>query len=50
MWNHEQKIKLKNKIKTQDSIGKSNFLLSTLPFSTWTVLATWLHIRAPHKI
>jgi hypothetical protein len=30
--------------------GKSNFFLSTLPFSPSAVLATWLHVGAPHKI
>jgi hypothetical protein len=31
-------------------MGKTNFFLSTLPFIPWTVLATWLHVGAPHKI
>jgi hypothetical protein len=38
------------KVKNQDSIGKTNFFLSTMPFSPWAVLATWLHVGAPHKI
>jgi hypothetical protein len=44
--NHEQKRKVKN----QDSMGKKNFFFSTLPFSPWAVLATWLHVGAPQKI
>jgi hypothetical protein len=46
---HEQKKKVK-KVKIQDSMGKINFFLSTLPFSPWAVLATWLHVGAPQKI
>jgi hypothetical protein len=38
------------KVKNQDSMGKTNFFLSTLPFSPWGVLATWLHVEAPQKI
>jgi hypothetical protein len=37
MQNHEQKEKVKN----QDSMHKTNFFLSTLPFNPWAVLATW---------
>jgi hypothetical protein len=48
MQNHEQKEKVK-KVKIQDSMGKINFFFSTLPFSPWAVLATWLHVGAPHK-
>jgi hypothetical protein len=40
----------KKKVKNQDSIGKPNFFLSTLPFSPWAVLATWLHVGALQKI
>jgi hypothetical protein len=47
--NHEQK-KSEKKVNDQDSMGKTNFLLSTLPFSPWAVLATWLHVGAPQKI
>jgi hypothetical protein len=43
------KKKLK-KVKNQDSMGKTNFFFSTLPFRPWAVLATWLHVGAPHKI
>jgi hypothetical protein len=46
MQNHEQKKKVKN----QDSMGKTNFFLSTLPFSPRAVLATWLHVGTPQKI
>jgi hypothetical protein len=49
MQNHEHKKKVK-KVKNQDSMGKTNFYLSTLPFSPWAVLATWLHVGAPQKI
>jgi hypothetical protein len=45
MQNHEQK-----KVKNQDFMGKTNFFLSTLHFSLWAILATWLHVRAPQKI
>jgi hypothetical protein len=31
-------------------MGKTNFFLSTLPFSPWAVSATWLHVGAPQKI
>jgi hypothetical protein len=34
------------KVKIQDSMGKTNFFLSTLPFNPWIVLATWLHVGA----
>jgi hypothetical protein len=46
MRNHEQKRKVKN----QDFMGKTNYFLSTLPFSPWAVLATWLYVGAPQKI
>jgi hypothetical protein len=49
MENHEKKNKVK-KVKIQDSMGKTNFFLSTLPFSPWAVSATWLHVGAPQKI
>jgi hypothetical protein len=47
MQNYEEK-KMK-KLKNQDFMSKTNFFLSTLPFSPWAVLATWLHIGAPQK-
>jgi hypothetical protein len=50
MQNHEQKIKKIKKSKNQDFIGKTNFFLSTLPFSPWAGLATWLHVGAFQKI
>ena len=40
---------MKKKVKNQDSMGKTNFFLSTQSFSPWVVLATWLHVGAPHK-
>jgi hypothetical protein len=49
MQNHEKKKRVK-KVENQDSMGKTNFFLSTLPFSPWVVLATWLHVGAPQKI
>jgi hypothetical protein len=38
------------KVKNQDFMGKTNFCFSTLPFSPWAILATWLHVGAPKKI
>jgi hypothetical protein len=38
------------KVKIQDSIGKTSFFFSTMPFSPSAVLATWLHVGAPQKI
>jgi hypothetical protein len=49
MQNHEQKKKVR-KSENQDSMGKTNFFFSTLPFSPWAVLATWLHVGALQKI
>jgi hypothetical protein len=37
-------------MKNQNSMGKSKKILSTLPFSRWAILATWLHVGAPWKI
>jgi hypothetical protein len=31
-------------------MGKTNFFLSTLPFSPWATSSTWLHVGVPHKI
>jgi hypothetical protein len=45
----KRKRKVK-KVKNQDSMGKTNFFLSTLPFSHWVVLSIWLHVEAPQKI
>jgi hypothetical protein len=44
------KKKEMKKVKNQDSMGKTKFFLSTLPFSPWAVSATWLHVGAPQKI
>jgi hypothetical protein len=30
--------------------GQNKLLFSTLPFSPWVVLATWLHVGTPLKI
>jgi hypothetical protein len=38
------------KLKIQDSVGKTNFFLSTLLFSPWAILATCLHVGAPQII
>jgi hypothetical protein len=35
------------KVKIQDPMGKINFFFSTLPFSPWVVLSTWLHEGVP---
>jgi hypothetical protein len=37
----------KEKVKNQDFMGKTNYFLSTLPFSPWAVSTTWLHVEAP---
>jgi hypothetical protein len=37
MQNHEQKEKVKKKVKNQYSMDKTNFFLSTLPFNPWAV-------------
>jgi hypothetical protein len=42
MQDHEQK---KEEVKNQDSMGKTKFFLSALPFSPWAILATWLHVN-----
>jgi hypothetical protein len=47
--NHEQK-KQRKKVKNQDFMSKTNFFLSTLPFSPWAASATWLHVGTPQKI
>jgi hypothetical protein len=47
--NHEQKKKVK-KVKIQGFMGKTNFSLSTVAFSPWAALVTWLHVGAPQKI
>jgi hypothetical protein len=36
-------------VKTKDSMGKTNFILCIMPFSTWEILAMGLHIGAPSK-
>jgi hypothetical protein len=36
-------------LKNQDSMGKTKFFLSTLSFSPWAVLATWLHVELLRK-
>jgi hypothetical protein len=34
-------------MKNEDFMGKANYFLRTMPFSPWTVSATWLHVGAP---
>jgi hypothetical protein len=64
MQNHEKKKKKKEKtkkkrkneekkkkeVKNQDSMCKTNFFHSTLSFSPWAILSTWLHVGIPQKI
>jgi hypothetical protein len=45
--NKKEEVK---KVKKQDSIGKTNFFLSTISFKPWAILSTWLHVGAPQKI
>jgi hypothetical protein len=49
MQDHEQKQKVK-KVKNQYSMGKNNFFLSTMSFSPWAILPTWLLVGTPQKI
>ena len=37
-------------IKMQDFMDKTNFFGGTLPFSSWAILATWLHLEVPQKL
>jgi hypothetical protein len=41
------KKKSEKKGKNQDFMVKTNYFLSTLPFSPWAVLATWLNVGVP---
>jgi hypothetical protein len=43
-------VKKVKKVKNQDFMGKTKFFLSTMSFSPWAILATWLHVGAPQKI
>jgi hypothetical protein len=43
-------VKKVKKVENQDSMGKTNHFLSTLPFSPWAVSATSLHVGALQKI
>jgi hypothetical protein len=49
MQNHVQIEKVK-KSEKPNFYGQNKLFLSTLPFSPWAVLATWLHAEAPQKI
>jgi hypothetical protein len=44
------KKKKKKKSEKPRFYGQTNYFLSTLPFSPWAVLATWVHVGAPQKI
>jgi hypothetical protein len=44
MKNYEQ-----NKVKNQDSMDKTNFFFSTLPFRPWAISTTWMYVGAPQK-
>ena len=48
MYDYEKK-KWK-KVKSQDSMDKTNFFLNTLPFNPFSILSTWPHVGAPQKI
>jgi hypothetical protein len=50
MQNHEQKEKVTKKSEKPRFYGQNRPFFSTLPFSPWTILATWLHLGAPQKI
>jgi hypothetical protein len=45
MQDHSSKKKVK-KVKNQDFMDKTNFFLSTLPFSPWVASATWVACRS----
>jgi hypothetical protein len=49
MQNLEQKRKSEKSEKPR-FYGQNKFFFSTLPFNPWAILATWLHVGAPHKI
>jgi hypothetical protein len=40
-------MRKKERVKNQDFVGKTNCFLRILPFSPWTISATWLHVGAP---
>jgi hypothetical protein len=40
----------KRRSEKPNSMGKTNFFLSILPFSPWEISATWLHVGTPKKI
>jgi hypothetical protein len=46
MQNQEQKKRVKKSEKPR-FYGQNKLFFSTLPFSPWAILATWLHVRAP---
>jgi hypothetical protein len=46
----KKKKKSEKEVKKQDFVGKTNFFLSTMSFSSWAISATWLHVGAPQKI
>jgi hypothetical protein len=50
MQNYKQNQKIEKQVKTQDSMGKANFFLGTLPFNSWVVSTMWLHTQFIKKI
>jgi hypothetical protein len=40
MQSHEKNQNVKKEMKNQDSMGKTNFSLSTMSLSPWAILAT----------
>jgi phosphopantetheinyl transferase len=49
MQNHELNTKVRKSGKPR-FYGQKKLFFNTLSFSPWVVLATWLHVGAPHKI
>jgi hypothetical protein len=45
-----EKKKKKKKKKKQDYKSKKKIFFGTMLFSPWTMLATWLQLRAPQKL
>jgi hypothetical protein len=43
-------IIFEKKQKIQDFIGKTNIFFGLLPFSPWTILATWLNLGTLQKL
>jgi hypothetical protein len=41
---------MNRKIKIEDFMDKINLIFGTLPFCSWTMLTTWLHLGAIQKL